>query len=245
MFRTVRFPALVTVAAVVALAMLAAPAPASAQQVPCPGNTTIRDGDTLVSIAARCGVTVPALLAANPGVRHDHDLTIGRTIDVPHPRDPQPRPQLACGEFYTIRPGDTLAGIALKCGLTVPLLVAANGPLPTPLGVNAGGTIRIPDLPRAAVRDTLTWVAPAPAAVPADSPAPAPEELVRARGVLEAGTRCPLLRTDDGRTIALAGARSRAFRTGDRVAVMGVPVAADRCGHSPALELRIMYRADP
>jgi LysM repeat protein len=227
--------------AIAALSMLAAPTAAAAQPVPCPGNTTIRDGDTLVAIAARCGVTVPALLAVNPATRDDEDLRVGRTLTVPHPRDPQPTPQQACGGFYTIRSGDTLAEIALKCGLTVPLLVAANGPLPHPLGVNVGGTIRIPALPRSAIRDTVTWVAPAPAA---PEPEAAPEQLIRAAGVLEQGTRCMMLRTEDGRAIALAGERSRTFRAGDRVMVMGVPVDAERCGHSPALEVRVLFRPD-
>jgi LysM repeat protein len=243
--RTLRIPTLAAMLAVAALTMLAAPTPAAAQPGPCPGQTTVRDGDTLVAIAARCGVTVPALLAANPRVRADEDLVIGRSIEVPPPGGPQPRPQQVCGEFYTIRSGDTLAGIALKCGLTVPLLVAVNGPLPSLLSVNVGGRIRIPDVPRSAVRDTLTWVAPLPAELPEAEVAPEPEELVRAEGTLAPGTPCLLLRTGDGRTIALAGERSRAFRTGDRVAVMGVPAPADRCGHSPALEIRIMYRADP
>lgn len=243
--RTLRIPTLAAVLALAALTVLAAPTPADAQPAPCRGHTTVRDGDTLVGIAARCGVTVPALLAANPRVRGDEDLVIGRSIAVPPPGGPQPRPQQVCGEFYTIRSGDTLAGIALKCGLTVPLLLAVNGPLPSPLSVNVGGRIRIPDLPRSVVRDTLTWVAPVPGDTLEAEVAPEPEELVRAEGVLAQGTPCLLLRTADGRAVALAGDLSRAFRAGDRVAVMGVPVGADRCGHSPALEIRIMYRADP
>jgi LysM repeat protein len=229
-------------AALFLLATLAA-SPAAAQTGPCRGHTTVRDGDTLVSIAARCGVTVPALLALNPGVRDDEDLRVGRDVAVPRPRDPQPSPRQACGAFYTIRDGDTLAEIALKCGVTVPQLVAANGPLPHPLGLNRGRTVRIPDLPRAAVADTTTWVAPAPAGPPA--PEAETEELTRVRGTLLAGPRCPMLRSDDGRTIALAIRPGGAFRPGDAVIVLGVPAPDDRCGHSPTLEPRILYRAEP
>jgi LysM repeat protein len=245
MSRLTGTPSFLVVVSALAVAGLALPAPAAAQPAPCPGQTTIQDGETLVSLAARCGVTVPALLALNPTVRSNQDLAVGRAVAVPNPRAPQPRPQQACGEFYTVRDGDTLAGIALKCGLTVPLLVAANGPLPTPLSVNLGGTIRIPDVPRSAVRDTLTWVSPAPAVAPEAEASPAREALVRAEGVLTTGSPCPMLRTADGRTIALAGDRSRAFRAGDSVVVMGAPVPADRCGHAPALEVRILYRAEP
>lgn len=218
---------------------LGAPAPAVAQTA-CPGSTTIRDGDTLVAIAARCGVTVPALMAANPAVNDDQDLTIGRSIAVPHPNDPQPTPQQACGAFYTLRDGDTLAEIALKCGLTVPLLVAANGPLPSPLGLEGGGTIRIPNLPRAAIADTLTWVADTP--LPEPAPEAEVEDLVRVEGVLSAGTRCLMIRSDDGRTVALAGAPTRTFGPGDRVVVMGAAVPAETCDHTPTLELRVIHR---
>lgn len=226
-------------AALALCAAVGAPAPAVAQTA-CQGSTTIRDGDTLVSIAARCGVTVPALLAANPQVHDDLDLTIGRSIAVPDPRGRQPTPQQACGEFYTIRDGDTVSEIALKCGLTVPLLVAANGPLPSPLGLEAGGTIRIPNLPRAAIVDTLTWVADTP--LPEPVPDAAPEELVRVEGVLASGSRCLMIRADDGRTVALSGAPSRNFGPGDRVVIMGAAVPAETCGHTPTLELRIIHR---
>jgi LysM repeat protein len=90
--------------------------PASAR-VPCPGHHTVRSGDTLVSIAALCGVTVPALLAANPALRGNQDLQVNGSIRVPHPRDPQPPPRRACGAFYELRSGDTLPShAALRAG---------------------------------------------------------------------------------------------------------------------------------
>jgi LysM repeat protein len=231
-----------TLAAAAALLMLSLPAP-GASQAPCLGHTEVRDGDTLVAIAARCGVTVPALLAANPGVSDDLDLRIGRSIAVPDPGARQPTPQQACGAFYTIRDGDTLSEIALKCGVTVPMLVAANPPLPHPLWENEGGVVRIPNLPRAAVQDTLTWVADAP--LPEVAPEAEPEELVRVEGVLARGQRCLMIRGDDGRTIALAGAPTRNFAPGDRVVIMGSAAPADRCGHTPTLDLRIIHRPAP
>jgi LysM repeat protein len=224
-------------------ALAVAPEPAWAQ-VACPGSHMVRSGETLLAIAERCGVTVPALLAANPAVRGNRDLQVGRDIVVPHPRDPQPTPQQACGAFYTVRSGDTLADVAAKCGLTIPLLVAANGPLPSPLGLNAGGTLRIPDLPPAAVRDTLTWAASAPdtVAAPAADPSPDFPELVRYQGTLEAGTPCMLLRMTDGRTVALDGRPARQFQPGTNVVVMGLPADAAACGGTRAVEVRIVYR---
>lgn len=144
--------------AVAGLATLAAPRPAVAQTA-CEGGTTAQEGETLVQIARRCGVTLPALLAANPGVRDDMDFDAGARFRIPPLDTPQPTPQEACGAFYTLRSGDTVAEIAQKCGLTVPLLVAANGPLPTPAGLAAGAKIRIPDLPPEAVGDPETFAA--------------------------------------------------------------------------------------
>jgi LysM repeat protein len=232
----------VAATAIVAGGFLAAALPAPAVgQVACPGHTTIRSADTLVSIAHRCGVTVPALLAANPAVRSDRDLRVGRDIVVPDPGAAQPTPQQACGAFYTLRSGDTLDRIARMCGLTVPLLIAANGPMEEPVGLRAGNQIRIPNLPRAAIGDTLTWMAedPAPEAEPVLR-----EDLVREEGVLIAGSPCMLLRTADGRTVALAEPPGRGFRPGDRVAVLGVPAPRQACGTGSALTVRIAYRPD-
>jgi LysM repeat protein len=239
---TARMRTTTLAAAMATLALLGAAAPASSQAA-CLGHTEVRDGDTLVAIAARCGVTVPALLAANPGISDDLDLRIGRSIAVPDPRARQPTPQQACGAFYTIRDGDTLAEIALKCGVTVPMLVAANPPLPHPLWENEGGVVRIPNVTRAAVQDPLTWVTEAP--LPEPAPEAEPEELVRVEGVLERGQRCLMIRADDGRALALAGAPTRNFAPGDRVVIMGAPAPADRCDHTPTLDLRIIHRPAP
>jgi LysM repeat protein len=217
------------------------PTPA-AGQVACPGHTTIRSADTLASIANRCGVTIPGLLAANPDVRGERDLRVGRDIVVPHPTSPQPTPQQACGAFYSLRSGDTLDRIARMCGLTVPLLIAANGPMEEPVGLRAGHQIRIPNLPRVAIRDTLTWVAETP--LPAVADTVAEEELIREDGVLVAGSPCMGLRTADGRTVALAEPPGRAFQPGDRVTVMGTAAPRQACGSGPALTVRIAYRPD-
>jgi LysM repeat protein len=233
-----RLPVLAAVLAAVTLLG----AEALAAQSPCGGHHTIRDGDTLVAIAARCGVTVPALLAANPAVRGDGDLAVGGALRVPDPRDRQPTPQQACGAFYTIQAGDTLAGIARKCGITVPLLVAANGPLDDPLALRVGGQMRIPNVPRSAIADTLTWAA----TPPAPDTVQVAEELTRVEGTLASGTPCMLLRATDGRTIALAGARpGSAFRPGQAVVVLGVETNAEACGRTPALDVRILYRPEP
>lgn len=237
-----------------ALALALVPAPATAQSA-CGGFYTVDSGDTLVEIAERCGVTLPALVAENAGVMDDLDIEVGDRLRVPNPRGAQPSPVQACGAFYTVRTGDTVAEIAAKCGLTIPLLIAANPPLPSPLGVHADMRIRIPDVSRAAVEDpaTVATVRRMTAAAPADTAAlgdaeveaaPVPsEDMVRVEGVLQAGDPCIQVREADGDVFALTGELSDAFGPGDRVVLMGVPTAEEECGQSPTLELRILYRA--
>lgn len=235
------------------------PAPAAAQAV-CGGFHTVQTGDSLAEIAQRCGVTIPALLAANPGVTHDRDLEEGARLRVPRPGARQPSPVEACGASYAVRPGDTLQDIALRCGLTVPLLIAANPPLPQPLGVERDLTIRIPNVPRAAIDDPATvMVAPAPPAAPVDADidtvvadtttvdtttaAAATAELMEAQGVLESGTSCMQVRSTDGSVVAIAGQVPASFQPGDQVVVMGEVTLTGDCGELPTVDLRIMYRA--
>ena len=230
-----------------ALALAAGPARAVAQQ-PCGGTYTIRAGDTLTDIAARCGVTVPAILAANPGVRDDQDLGAGGSVRIPT-ADTRPTPVEACGGFYTLRAGDTLEEVAEKCGLTVPLLIAANPGVEHPEAVRAGGTLRIPDLPpvgagfqpvivggSATIIDTL-------ATDTATTEPPAEREpYLRYEGVLRAGTRCTVLRTADGTDVGIAGELGSGFQVGDRVAVTGPAAPGAACGTGRAVTVRIMWR---
>lgn len=246
-----RVPALPGLLTALALALAATPA---AAQSACGGFYTIGSGDTLLEIAQNCGVTLPALLAANPGIRDQEDVEAGNRLRIPDPSDREPTPIEACGAFYTVRTGDSVLEIAQKCGLTVPLIVAANPPLPQPLGNFPGRKIRIPPVPVAAVQDPATLAIPAggatvdtvdaavdPAA--ADSVAPPAPEMTRIEGVLERGPRCMRIRAGDGTVVAITGEVSGAFAPGDRVVLMGLPADGSECQREPTLELRILYRA--
>lgn len=232
----------------VAAGLMLAAAPAAAQQ-PCGGTYTIRPGDSLADVAARCGTSIPALLAANPGVRDERDLVVGEPVRIPRPGT-NPTPVEACGAFYTVRVGDTVEEVAAKCGLTVPLLLAANPALQDPDNMNAGGSIRIPDLPRVdpafqpvIVGGPGTEAAPeaARAAARPDTTAE-PEPWLRFEGVLRDGARCTILRTPDGTEVGIAGGAGPGFEPGDRVVVTGPAAPADSCDTPRAVTVRIMWR---
>lgn len=243
-----------------ALALTAAPA---AAQSACGAAYKFGSGDTLAGVAQRCGVTLPALLAANPGVVDDRDIEVGARLRMPDPGADQPSPVMACGAYYTVHPGDTLIEIAAKCGLTVPMLVAANPPFPSPLGNHEGLKIRIPHVSSAAVVDPTTIVVPARTVVvaeavtdpavaaaaradsvaAADSAAMPADELIRVEGVLEQGPRCMGVRAADGELHAISGELRGGFQAGDRVVLIGLPAGEHSCGGSWAVELRILYRA--
>jgi len=89
----------------------------------CPGGFfyTIRAGDTYFSLARRFGISVAAIIAANPGVDPDR-LQIGQQICIPAPVPAPPCP----GGTYTIRPGDTFFRLARRFGTTVEALMDAN-----------------------------------------------------------------------------------------------------------------------
>lgn len=110
-----------------------APAPS-----PSPQYITyvIQPGDTLSGIAGRYGTTVSALAQLN-GISDPNKIYAGNTIRVPENGGTGENAQ-----YYTIQPGDTLSGIALKFGTTVSALAQLNGNT-DPDKIYAGNRIRI------------------------------------------------------------------------------------------------------
>lgn len=79
-------PARLAALAFAALAALPGATPAGA----CPSRVTPAFGETVASIAARCGVTPEALRGRNPGLGADRP-PVGIAIEVPRPALPSPR----------------------------------------------------------------------------------------------------------------------------------------------------------
>lgn len=94
----------------------------------------IQPGDTLSEIAQRYETTVSTLTSLN-GISDPNKIYAGNTLKVPESEG-------GSAQYYTIRPGDTLSGIAQKFGTTVNALVSLNG-IPDPDKIYAGNTIRI------------------------------------------------------------------------------------------------------
>lgn len=85
---------------------------------------TVRRGDTPISIAGRFGVSLSALEDRN-GLERGEIIYTGEKLVIP-------RAEMS-GEFYAVRPGDTLWSISRRTGIPIRTLVGINN-------------IRIPDL---------------------------------------------------------------------------------------------------
>ncbi len=91
------------------------------------GSYKVQPGDTLISIAARYGVTVDAIVTAN-NLPNRSTIYAGQTLTIPSPGSQQtsPRPP-AGGSTYVVQTGDTLSDIAVRYGTTIDALIRANG----------------------------------------------------------------------------------------------------------------------
>ena len=69
-----------TVIIIALAAAVAGPVTAHAQQATCGDSTQVMRGDTLSSIAERCGITEGALMQANPSIDGSGDLRVGTAI---------------------------------------------------------------------------------------------------------------------------------------------------------------------
>lgn len=110
------------------------------------GFIIIQPGDTLYGIAQRYGITVQAIISANPGI-DPNNLPVGQRICIPNPTPGRPFPE-PCpnGTIYIIRPGDTFFSIARRFNISLDVLLNAN-PGINPDFLQVGQRICIPTLP--------------------------------------------------------------------------------------------------
>ncbi|MFL5846816.1 MAG: LysM peptidoglycan-binding domain-containing protein [Solirubrobacteraceae bacterium] len=158
--------------ALAAACVLCAPAAAAVPH-------TVVAGETLWSIAAASNFTTRSLAAFN-GLSEDSQVVLGATIQIPSEAEAAgslasaapaattsaaaPPPMGA----YTVRPGDTLSGLAASSGVDAGAIAAMNGLSPDAFLI-AGTAIKLPTGAPLAGNASST-----PTTVPTASPAPAP-----------------------------------------------------------------------
>lgn len=109
------------------------------QPAQCTGQLyTVVTGDTMASIAARFGVSLAALIAANPQIADPARIFPGQIICIP-----AEAPQCIGGTIHIVRPGDTLFNLAAFYGTTVNAIIAAN-PGIDPQNLRIGQRLCIP-----------------------------------------------------------------------------------------------------
>ena len=92
----------------------------------CDGTShTIVKGDTLYMIAKRYGVTLDALMKANPRM-DPYNLRVGDVICVPSSPSQPSMPDCYGGKAYATQRGDTLTRVLERFGLTYGQLLGAN-----------------------------------------------------------------------------------------------------------------------
>jgi N-acetylmuramoyl-L-alanine amidase len=172
------------------------PAPSSPGTTSAPGATggggyRVAPGDTLSAIAARQGVSLGSLAAAN-GLKLDSWVIQGTTLKLPAPGSAPVAQAPAQGApeamgAYKVRVGDTLSGLAAAARVPAAQMAYMNGLNPTAQLV-AGTIIKLPT--GAAINPTTP--APARTIVPQAAPMASPGRLSAGQvGTLAAQSGAP------------------------------------------------------
>ena len=139
---------------------------------------TVESGETLWSIAAASNLTTRTLAAAN-GMSETSAVIRGRSSPVPSESEgaaalaaapgtaPAPAGQPPAAGAYTVRPGDTLSGVAARAGVQARAPWAAMNGLAADAGLISGTALKLPAV------SSRTGAAAAPSTAPA-APGAAP-----------------------------------------------------------------------
>jgi LysM repeat protein len=136
-------------------------------------SITVRAGDTLSALAARNGVTLTALLRANPQVKNANLIYPGEQLALPgHSGTSSFAP--SSSSTYTVRPGDTLGAIAARSRVSVAAIAQASGVRNVNV-INVGQVLTIPG----------RGSSPSPVQHPTPSPVPSSASGARAVGIAQ------------------------------------------------------------
>lgn len=110
-----------------------------------PHRYIVQRGDTLFLIAQRFGVSLEALIAANPQLPNPDRIFPGQVLLLPRPGEP-PRPPVAPPGFllYVVRRGDTMWSIARRFGLELQKVIDANPQVEDPNRIFPGQMLFLP-----------------------------------------------------------------------------------------------------
>lgn len=233
-----------TLTSVAALASALAFGQVAGAQEHCGGSYTVRAGDTLAGIAAKCSTSVTALTRANAVIGNPDRIEIGWQLTVPEgsgsgddsadrggSRDSSPDyagadGRAAYGATYEVRPGDTFAGIAAALGLSLIDVIAANEGI-DPFSLRIGQQIRLPGDGRADRGDR--------------EPDDGGDRVLTGR-VIDGGV-CATLRTEDGDEWNLVSDRV-GFTEGEYVEVRGARSQSSGCA-GRTLEVAALTEVTP
>ena len=105
------------------------PEPSEGLEVPVAAGEieyVVAKGDNFTNIASRHGVTVQAVIMANPAVDSNR-IQIGQVLIIPSPEAKPPGPSVPEGTLvYEVKPGDSLYAIAKEHKTTVKAIRKAN-----------------------------------------------------------------------------------------------------------------------
>lgn len=143
----------------------------------CPGGRIYRvvAGDTMYTIANRNGISLDALIRANPQITNPNLIYPGQEICIPGGVVSCPN-----GTLYTVMSGDTMFTIAQRYNITLSALIAANPQITDADRIYPGQVLCIPAVaaiqPPPTAPPVIPPVAPEPPVVmpPITTPLPCP-----------------------------------------------------------------------
>ena len=105
---------------------------------------TVKSGDSMAKIAAKHGISVGALVRANPQVDDPRLIFPGQKLEIPGQPVSPSAPPTSFSDQYRVRSGDTLSKIARAFGVSLAALVAANPQIRDPDRIKVGQIIHVP-----------------------------------------------------------------------------------------------------
>ena len=109
----------------VALLFLSAATTHAAPQNSCGNYHFVQRGETLYSISKRYGVSIPAMMRANPGIPHPDLIYAGTWLYIPC--DSGGHPVRPCRHVHYVAWGQTLGEIAMHYRVSPYAIAHANG----------------------------------------------------------------------------------------------------------------------